>query len=438
MADLTWPTKKTQIRDKKFAIAGVYQNLLVDDNIRSGFFKLMLLTRCSEEGILYSPRTNYRLATKEKLTVKNNLTKSMLEYAMSSGNSDEFSTKIALTFYQIDQAETDNAPPTLTSISRETVSLDDKPYESTEVLIEQTVGKHVSQFEYQKLCYILNTKPQQLTKDSKDQGLFDFTAILGDNANATMLSNQSLSEYVRVVLNWTCFAVKENLTLPQNIRRVRSFLQTLTGVGISVIEGAHRVTLATKLMTGMNLDQSLPFIPAKHSKDNVIPSDSPIWGTANVQVLVKKRDEDEATNQRQIILSKTLKTYRSYSQRIAENKTHYIESTWKDWIGQVLQEIRADSRFDQDFDEKSFSKLAENSKRLQDDAYIQNYQLVTKQVANGLFNLLPAKRLAQIAKTMPEKARQSETVNLETFIENLCQDNTKWAKYTHQFWAGVS
>jgi hypothetical protein len=111
---------------------------------------------------------------------------------------------------------------------------------------------------------------------------------------------------------------------------------------------------------------------------------------------------------------------------------------WKDWIGQVLQEIQADSKFDQDFDEKSFSKLAENSKSLQDDAYIQNYQLVTKQVANGLFSLLPSQRLAQTAKTMPEKERKSEKVNLETFIENLCQDNTKWAKYTHQFWAGVS
>jgi hypothetical protein len=123
------------------------------------------------------------------------------------------------------------------------------------------------------------------------------------------------------------------------------------------------VTLATKLMTGMNLDQSLPFIPKKHSKENIIPSDSPIWGTANVQVLAIKRDEDETTNQRQLILPKTLRTYRSYSQRIAENKTHYIDSTWKDWIGQVLQEIQADSKFDQEFDEKSFSKLAENSKK---------------------------------------------------------------------------
>jgi hypothetical protein len=329
-----------QIRDKKFDIAGVDKNVLVADNIKSGFFKLMLLTRCSEEGILYSPRTNYRLATKEKLIFKNNLQNSMLECAMSSGNRDEFSsTKIALTFYQVDQTETDNEPPTLTFISKETVNLDNKPYESTEVLIEQAVGKRVSQFEYQKLCYILNKKLQQLSKDSKNQGLYNFSAILGDNANTTMLNNQSLADYVRVVLHWTCFAMKENLTLPQNIWRVRSFLQTLTGVGISVIEGAHQVTLATNLMTGMNLDQSLPFIPKKHLKENNIPTDSPIWGTANVQVLAVEKDDDEPTNQPQIILPKTLRTDRSYSQKIAENKTHYIDSTWKDWIGQVLQEI---------------------------------------------------------------------------------------------------
>jgi hypothetical protein len=300
----------------------------------------MPLPQCSEEGILYSPRTNYRLATKEKLTVKNSLQNLMLEYAMSSGSRDEFSsTKIALTFYQVDQTETDNARPTLTSISKETVNLDNKPYESTEVLIKQAVGKYVSQIEYQKLCYILNKKPQQLSKDSKDQGLCDFSAILGVNANTTMLNNQSLADYVRAFLHWTCFAMKENLTLSQNIWRVRSFLQTLTGVGISVIEGAHQVTLATKLMTGMNLDQSLPFIPKKHLVENNIPFDSPIWGTANVQVLAVKKDDNEPTNQRQIILPKTLRTYRSYSQKIAENKTHYIDSTWKDWIGQVLQEI---------------------------------------------------------------------------------------------------
>jgi hypothetical protein len=342
----------------------------------------------------------------------------MLEYSMSPGNTDEFSsTKIALTFYQIDQTETDIEQRTLTSISKETVNLDNKPYESTEVLIEQAVGK---------LCYILNKKPQQLSKDSRDQGLYNFSPILGDNANTTMLNNQSLADYVRVVLHWTSFAVKENLTLPQNIWRVRSFLQTLTGVGISVIKGAHQVTLAAKQMTGMTLDQSLPFIPKKQLVENNIPTDSPIWGMANVQVLAAKRDDDEQTNQRRIILPKTLRTYRSYSPKIAESKMHYIDSTWKDWIGQVLEEIRAYSNFDQNFDKKSFSKLSEASTPQKDD-----------QVANCLFRLLPAKRLAQTAKTVPTANGNVEKVNLETFIENLFHDN-KWQKYAHQFWAGVS
>jgi hypothetical protein len=76
-------------------------NIIVQDNLDSGFFRLMLLTCCSDSGILYNTRTNYRLATTEKMTSKNRLKKSMLEYALSNGNSDEFSPKVALTFYQI-------------------------------------------------------------------------------------------------------------------------------------------------------------------------------------------------------------------------------------------------------------------------------------------------------------------------------------------------
>jgi hypothetical protein len=56
---------------------------------------------------------------------------------------------------------------------------------------------------------------------------------------------------------------------------------------------------------GAGLDQSLPFIPKKYLVENNIPTDSPIWGTANVQVLAAKIDDDEPANQRQIILPKT-------------------------------------------------------------------------------------------------------------------------------------
>jgi hypothetical protein len=69
--------------------------------------------------------------------------------------------------------------------------------------------------------------------------------------------------------------------------------------------------------------------------------------------------------------------------------------------------------------------LSEASTPQKDDLYIQNCQLVTKQVANCLFRLLPAKRLAQTAKTMLTGNGNGEKVNLETFIENLFQDN-KW------------
>jgi hypothetical protein len=47
-----------------------------------------------------------------------------------------------------------------------------------------------------------------------------------------------------------------------------------------------------------------------------------------------------------------------------------------------------------------------------------------------LVQIAPGKRLAQTAKTMPTGNGNGEKVNLETFIENLFQDN-KWQKYTH-------
>jgi hypothetical protein len=41
-------------------------DLLPADNITSGFLMLVLLTRCNEVGINYSPRTNYQLSSVKK------------------------------------------------------------------------------------------------------------------------------------------------------------------------------------------------------------------------------------------------------------------------------------------------------------------------------------------------------------------------------------
>jgi hypothetical protein len=413
---------------------------MMHDNIDSSFFKLTLLTRCNEVGILYSPKTNYRLATKENMMVKNKLRNSMLESAMNSGNEDEFNQKIALAFYQIAKTNDPENALQLTSIAKETVQLKNTSIENCAVQIDETNAKHVSKFEFLKLCYILNETPRKLTKECEDRDVYDFRTILYGQEPKTITNNDDLRTYVCNTLDWKFFNISDTLTVYQNIWRIRSFLQILTGVGISIVEGAHRLILTAKLLTGMGIDDLIPFDPLQDQDEESvnIPDDSPIWGKANVQVLTPTRNDSEQNNPYRPITQKELIAYQNYSQKVAEQKTHFIESTWKDWIGEVVQSVQQHKHFNTSMNEHEFSKIEEpHPVKGNDDSYIKNYRIVMQVVAACLFELLPAKRLALTALTYTQsKKEKPESVNKKKFITQVTHG--KRGNYTHDCWAGVS
>jgi hypothetical protein len=201
----------------------------------------------------------------------------MLEYAMSNGNEDKFNPKIALTFYQIERTkDTSNDMLPLRSIAKETILKSNKTHENCKVKISQTTAKKVSQFEYLTLCYILNQMPKKINDSCNAQGVYDYQAILKNQSQLKITDNRDLALYVRNNLRWKNFSVKPKLTVQQNIWRVRSFLQTMTGTGISIIEEAHRLTLAAKLLTGMAIDNTIPYRPPKSGPTMKLPNNSPI------------------------------------------------------------------------------------------------------------------------------------------------------------------
>jgi hypothetical protein len=58
-------------------------------------------------------------------------------------------------------------------------------------------------------------------------------------------------------------------------------------------------------------------------------------------------------------------------------------------------------------------------------------------VANCLFDMLPAKRLAESARTWDENDKYNwKIVNRDEYSEQILRG--KWGKYPHHFWAGVS
>jgi hypothetical protein len=417
--------------------------IIMQDNLESGFFRLLLLTRCSDSGIMYSTRTNYRLATTEKMTVKNNLKKSMMEYALSQGDTEEFNPKIALTFYQIKKKTSTDSKhiPLLSSIGKESVWFNGYCGDDDfDILMKDTIAKQVNQYEFLKLCYIFNETPLTIPAENKRHDLYDFGAILRNKGRVTITNNEELMAYVKDILGWSFFEIANDVKLSKNIWRVRSFLQTLTGVGISIVEGAHRIVLTTKLMTAMPLDEVLPSYPDKyaHLPEPKIPSQSPTWSKANVQVLsVKNNMNDYDSNGDIIIKQDRLHIYQQYSQKIAEQKTHFIDSNWRDWIGAATQRISDDPSLNRQFDQHALSKLEEPPTLKSADTYLKQHRMVMTHVANCLFDMLPASRLAESARTWDENNKnKSKIVNRDEYSRQILQG--KWGKYPHQYWAGVS
>jgi hypothetical protein len=438
LQNIQWKNgRDSELTDNNITTAGDDKSLMMYDNIGSSFFKLTLLTRCTEVGLLYGPKTNYRLASKDKMTVKNRLRKSMLEYALSSGNENEFNPKMSVAFYQIEKSNDSKNAVRLTSIAKETVKLTDTVFENCQVHIDEASVKHVSNFELLKLCYILKEKPTKKRNGSEYSEVYDYRTILNGQGPKTINNNDDLKTYVHNNLDWRFFKVKTDLSVHENIWRVRSFFQVLTGVGISIVEGGHRMTLTAKLLTGMTIDDEIPFVPGQDKRDVIIPVDSPIWGKATVQVLTTRKDASKRNSPYALITQKELDDYQNYSQRVAEQKTHFIESTWKDWIGETVKKIQQHTKFNKTFNEIDFSKLKEPHPPKNDDKYILNYRLVIQAVAACLFDLLPARRLALTAMTYAKSKREKpKPVEKDTFIEQATEG--KKGNYTHDCWAGVS
>jgi hypothetical protein len=193
-------------------------------------------------------------------------------------------------------------------------------------------------------------------------------------------------------------------------------------------------------MTGMHLNQEIPFHLVAHIKPIRIPNQSPTWSKANVQVLtVANKQKTGYENKDDIIIKdKTLRIYQEYSLRVADQKTHFIDSTWKDWIGEVTRGIADDQQeIDQQFDHDAFSKLKEPAQITELDKYLDQHNKVMTHVATCLFDKLPASRLAESAKTYDEKDKhKSKQVTKNNFRTQILLN--KWGRYTHQYWSGVS
>ena len=215
----------------------------------------------------------------------------------------------------------------------------------------------------------------------------------------------------------------------------------MTGVGLSIIEGSHRVTLASKLMTGMRLEASIPFtFKSRPNALSKIPDDSPLRSKIGLHILTPHDAINSTANKHRFISAEAIAKCRHWSQEIATRKAYFLESPWREWIEHTLESIRESTQLDQHLDERNFILLEEKSKEVKRDIYLNNHRHVSRMVADALVNKLPAKRIAATAKKyVPKKPGEEATkpsMDPAEFLKKAVAG--KWHKYAYSYWNGVS
>jgi hypothetical protein len=364
----------------------------------------------------------------------NNLSQTMLGCAYATDETEEKFTnsKLAVTFYSLVRSTKRFVDtPLLGSIAKEDVKLGKSTVNLVEVQIPQASAKHVTAREFMKVAYILNLKPKRESLELN--GIYDFDALLGAYANESVNSLDDIEKFVKDKLKWDFFEFNKQDTVSFALWQLRSFFQVLTGVGVSIMEGSHRMTLAAKLLTGMAVDCPLPVNTHQKPLRTHLPPNSQLYNLIYVDVLIPRDARVAGIHTHGFLSDVTINQARQWSQNVAMKKTHFIPATWKGWIAETLETLNA--RTEIPAVTEGFFRTTGKGGR-----YLPVLVDVEACVAESLITRMPAKTFAQKGKRIPTKDERGigsvRDINPDGF--KLAVVSGKGKSLTHNWFKRVS
>jgi hypothetical protein len=434
LKDVQWNSKTTEPQVQKSVSAD--DMFIIQKNIETNFSMIALLTRSNELGIVYGLKGNYRLASIENLQNCNGLSKSMEQHAFSDKNEQEFnSTPLGVMFYRMVRTRHwGRNSQRLVSICKEDLLLQrGKTVKSSEIEIAQSSAAYVTESEFKKLAFIMNTNVSD-----KANGLSDFEAILTCNSDEPPrpgMTIEDLTKFVNETLEWKFFSIKKDKSLSYNFMRVRSFLQVMTGVGLAILEGSHRVTLACKLLTGTDLNTAFPVELKDLKLNQELPKNSPLHQNVTVQVLTPAKDDDNKKVNHPYVPTVIVKACQKWSQKVAEAKTHLISSSWKEWIDNTMRSLADKFPKRDPFCLDDFIRIKLRVRNETDD-YIVVLNTIVKNVCKSLFQCMPAKKLADKAMQYCGRMKDNKRkMSPELFLRHATKG--KFMMYSGGFFLSV-
>jgi hypothetical protein len=209
----------------------------------------------------------------------------------------------------------------------------------------------------------------------------------------------------------------------------------ITPLGISFIEGNHRILLASKLLYGQKLKDVLPF----EMKDdfNPVPEKSPLYQKIPCIVVFPKTDDDQTNKQN--ITSTILENCTTYSQSIASRKTHFIDMQWKDFLENLGNRLLLQAQCS--MSEEVFINLPLPStgitpKAGQEDLFEIAILKIAEVASTALFEVDPAKAMTNQMQYDKDKKQDVQQVDKEAFLARAIAPNL--TNYRHKSFGKVS
>ena len=144
------------------------------------------------------------------------------------------------------------------------------------------------------------------------------------------------------------FEIKLELSLFQNLQRLKNFIRSLTPVFVNFVEGNHRFQTALHFLFGYDIRKPYPQFRPTLAEEKVIPEGSTLRRTTQLQVFFSLyEDENEA-----------IERFQHVSNTLQSEKTKAIDPTLKDVFTNIYRKI---------LEHKDYPKFHENAQQFKED-----------------------------------------------------------------------
>jgi hypothetical protein len=191
------------------------------------------------------------------------------------------------------------------------------------------------------------------------------------------------------------FLYNKNNDIYWNLAHFKGFIQFMTPIFVSALEGDHRIELSNRLLYGIALTEEAPFSNnAKPPSDfKGLPYNSTVHKPISAEIYLPARNSSEVC----IAVTNHLK---SLSRKTAEQKTLYIRDSWRSLYSSIFSALENDDDFGKVLflTQEDLYKHVLHPRQAEDCKARKNREKLSNVIADAIFAENPTAALATANK----------------------------------------